>query len=71
MAKECMLSIGKLPLGSLPRNSMVKITDRPGMTSAVYHGSKATKQTYKESYDPKLPINHIVKTLIKPDGCQS
>ena len=36
MAKECMLSTGKLPLGGLSRNSVVRINDRPDMTSAVY-----------------------------------
>ena len=35
-AMGCMLSTGKLPLGGLPRNSVVKITDRPNMTTAVY-----------------------------------
>ena len=40
MAKECTLSTGKLPLGGLPGNicSVVRITDRPDMTSAGYHG---------------------------------
>ena len=33
MAKECMLCIGKLPLGVLPWNNVVRITDRPVMTS--------------------------------------
>ena len=28
---------GKLPLGSLPRNNVVRINDRPDLTSAVYH----------------------------------
>ena len=32
MAKECMLSIGKLTLGGLPRNTVVRITDRTDMT---------------------------------------
>ena len=46
MAKECMLSTGiKLPLGGLPRNSVVRMTDRQDMTSAVYCGCKATNQT--------------------------
>ena len=27
MTKECTLSTGKLPVGGLPRNSVVKITD--------------------------------------------
>ena len=43
MAKECTLTIGKLPLGGLPRNGVVMITDRPDMTLAVYSGRKALK----------------------------
>ena len=39
-----MLSTGKLPLGGLPRNSVVRITDHPDMTSAVYRGRKATNR---------------------------
>ena len=35
MAKECALSTGNLPLGSLPRNSVVRITDHRDMTLAV------------------------------------
>ena len=46
IAKECMLSTGKLPLGGLPRNSVGRITDDPDMTSADYHGPKATNQTF-------------------------
>ena len=42
MAKECVLSIGKLPLGGLAGNSVVRITDCLIMTSAVYGGGKAT-----------------------------
>ena len=38
MVKECILSTGKLLLGGLPRNSVVRITDRPDMTSVVYRG---------------------------------
>ena len=47
MAKECNLCTGKLSLGvgGLPRNSVVRISDHPNMTSAVYHGCKATNQT--------------------------
>ena len=43
-----MRSTGKLPLGGLPRNSVVRITDHPDMTSAVYHGHKATEISEKE-----------------------
>ena len=45
MAKECRLSTGKVPLRVLPRDSVVRITDSPNMTSAVYSGCKATYQT--------------------------
>ena len=45
MAKECTLSTGKLPLEGLLKNSVVRITDGPDMTAAVYHGRKATNQT--------------------------
>ena len=45
MAKECKLSTGKLPVEGLPRNSVVRITDVPDMTSAVYYGRKTTNQT--------------------------
>ena len=40
MTKECTLSIGKLPLGGFPKNSVVRINDHPNMTSAVYRGRK-------------------------------
>ena len=42
MEKECTLSTGKLPLGGLPRNSVVRITDSLDMFSAINHGRKAT-----------------------------
>ena len=45
MTKECTLSIVKLPLEGLPRNSVVRINDYPNMISAVYSGLKATNQT--------------------------
>ena len=46
LAKEWTLYTGKLPLGDLPRNSVVlKVTDHPDMTSAVYFGRKAPNQT--------------------------
>ena len=40
MAKECMLSTSKLPLGGVPR----KLELFPNMTSAVYHGRIASNQ---------------------------
>ena len=47
MANESTLSTGKLLPGGLPRNSVVWINGRPDMTSAVYRGRKAQKQTKK------------------------
>ena len=41
MAKEYTLSTGKLPPEGLLENSVVRITEWPNMTSAVYHGRKA------------------------------
>ena len=38
------LNTGKLPPGGLPRNSVVRLTGHPDMTSAVYHGRKALNQ---------------------------
>ena len=43
--EKCALSTGLLPPGGLPRNSVVRINDRPDMTSAVYCGCKALNQT--------------------------
>ena len=48
MAKECTLSTVKLPLGGLPRNSVVRINDHSGMTIVVCCGCKLQiKQTKK------------------------
>ena len=44
MANECKLSTGKLPIGGLPRNSVVRIADHPDMTSAIHRGRKALNQ---------------------------
>ena len=49
MGKECKLSICKLLLGGLPRNSVVWITDSPNVISAVYRGCKATNQINKQT----------------------
>ena len=50
MMKECALSTSELPPGGLPRNSVVRIIDRPDMTSAVYHGHKALNQAMKQKF---------------------
>ena len=49
MVKECMLSTGEGHLRALPRKSVVRITEHPDMTSAVYHGRKASNQTKKQT----------------------
>ena len=40
--KRTTLSTGKLSLGGLPRNSVLRITDWPEFTSDVYRGQKAS-----------------------------
>ena len=40
-----------MPLEGLPRNSVVRITDHPDMTSAVYRGSKALNQINQLLYN--------------------
>ena len=37
MAKECTLSLGKLPTGGLPRNNVVRIAAHLDMNSGAYH----------------------------------
>ena len=39
-----LVLVNRLGALSLPRNSVVRLTNQPIMTIAVYHGSKATKQ---------------------------
>ena len=47
MAKKFALSTctDKLPPGGLSKISVVRITDRPDMTSSVYRGCKATNKS--------------------------
>ena len=40
---EVLVRLGVL---SLPRKSMVRLTDRPDMTLPVYHGRKTTTQLH-------------------------
>ena len=67
MAKECTLSTGKQPLAGLPRNSVVRITDRPNMTSAVYCGHKAINQIKTIFLDLQ---SDALSTYTVPDGHQ-
>ena len=45
--KGITLSTDKLPLGGLPRNSVVSKSDRPDMASAAFCGGKVSNQTNK------------------------
>ena len=63
MVKECMLSTGKLPLGGLPRNSVVRIADCPDMTSAVHRGRQASNQTHVL---PQSAQYHCLALCTKP-----
>ena len=42
---------------SLPRKSVVRLTDRPDMTLDVYRGRKTTKQTNKQGHGDLLKIH--------------
>ena len=46
---------------SLPRNSVVRLTDRPDMTIAVYHGHKATKENASHSEANRLIYSTEIK----------
>ena len=39
---------------SLPRKSVVRLTDRPDMTLDVYHGRKTTKQQQQQHHSEKM-----------------
>ena len=44
---------------SLPRNSVIRLTDRPDMTIAVYCGRKTTIQQRDNFSTQKLPRSHM------------
>ena len=50
---------GKLHPGGLPRNSVVRITDRPVMNSAVYRGRKALDKIKQNFAFARVP--YIIK----------
>ena len=60
MVKECTLNVGKLPVLGLSRNSVVRITERPDMTSAVNRGRKASNQTHEKHSDPDLNVSIVL-----------
>ena len=43
---------------SLPRKSVLRLTDRPDMTLDVYRGRKTTKQQYDLMLDIKIKMDH-------------
>ena len=47
---------------SLPRKSVVRLTDRPDMTLDVYHGRKTTMQ---QSSFNKFLFTHCMKNLLR------
>ena len=69
MHLEAVNSLGDL---RLPRNSVVKLTDRPEMNITVYFGRRETKQLYQllKSFLTKfdgeglLKLYHSVKVLM-------
>ena len=63
VVKECTVSIGKLPLEGLPRNSVLRITDHPDMTSAVCRGPKALNKKNRN-------IKHYDETMKRAHGCK-
>ena len=44
---------------SLPRKSVVRLTDRPDMTLDVYRGRKTTMQQQKTKYDRKNTVEDV------------
>ena len=59
---------------SLPRKSVVRLTDRPDMTLDVYRGRKATMQQQQSTQIECILLNLLsIKTLIRilviPEVC--
>ena len=63
MAKDFTLSTGKLLFGGLPRISVVMITDRPDITSAVNRGRYAINQQTRKK-QVRLPMVHFCAVLL-------
>ena len=51
---------------SLPRKSVVRLTDRPDMTLHVYRGRKTTMQPKKKSNYPCLELIFMVPKVFEP-----
>ena len=57
---------------SLPRKSVVRLTDRPDMTLDVYRGRKTTKQPTNPAYILEICIGVVWKTyeIPRPPGAK-
>ena len=49
---------------SLPRKSVVRLTDRPDMTLDVYRGRKTTKQQTTTTSGGRLRLAHAIKHVL-------
>ena len=61
---------------SLPRKSVVRLTDRPDMTLDVYRGRKTTMQQYRGKLEPNIQFEESqltadMKHCIKSSRCNS
>ena len=50
---------------SLPRKSVVRLTDRPDMTLDVYRGRKTTKQSKKKGFVFVSFYSHMIFSTLK------
>ena len=49
---------------SLPRKSVVRLTDRPDMTLDVYRGRKTIMQQQQQSFNAKVFMSLLIPTRI-------
>ena len=54
---------------SLPRKSVVRLTDRPDMTLDVYRGRKTTIQQIQQQIQQRHPGRSVVRTYNKLENC--
>ena len=54
---------------SLPRKSVVRLTDRPDMTLDVYRGRKTTIQQQQQSYEMELRFRNGVNIFVSDIKC--
>ena len=51
---------------SLPRKSVVRLTDRPDMTLDVYRGSKTTMQQMQQTSEPRTICAKVYSESVQP-----